>query len=346
MNPPLLSVAIVTYQHAPYIRQCVEGVLAQETTFPVEILIGEDESTDGTREICQELAAAHPGRIRVLLHRRQDVVCIDGRPRGGHNFRATLGEAQGEFIAYVEGDDYWTDPTKLQRQVEYLRANPDCTGCFHESSLVDSDGRELRPHFFRSEYDPRQEKFDQRDCLTHLQSKYPTCSLLFRRSALRGWPAWYLRRPCDFYFDLLLTAHGKLGFLDRNMAAYRRHGGGVWSGLTRIQQVLEPVMRYRLLLADAYFLETYRDDIFAQLAQFESMIVPRDELAKVEAEANAKFAETHARNGALLDELKARLQRALEERERLLAFVTRQHALIQELKGGRPAEAPAAMARS
>src|ERR1041385_9096054 len=89
-SPPLVSICIITYQHARYIRQCVENMLAQRTDFPFEILISEDDSTDGTRETCLELARAHPDRIRVVLQRRADVLHVDGRPRGTRNLVNTF----------------------------------------------------------------------------------------------------------------------------------------------------------------------------------------------------------------------------------------------------------------
>src|SRR5687768_5183626 len=93
---PLVSICVITYRHAKYIKQCIESMLGQRAPFPFEILIGDDDSDDGTREICQALAAAHPDRIRLLLHSRKDVVYVDGRPRGTHNFVATLAAARGE----------------------------------------------------------------------------------------------------------------------------------------------------------------------------------------------------------------------------------------------------------
>src|SRR5687767_9756561 len=104
---PLVSVCIITYRHARYIRECVETALAQNASFPFEIVIGEDESDDGTREVCQEIAALHPDRIRLLLHRRADVVHVDGRPRGTQNLVSTVAAARGQFVALCEGDDYW-----------------------------------------------------------------------------------------------------------------------------------------------------------------------------------------------------------------------------------------------
>lgn len=321
---PLVSVCIITYRHARYIRQCVESALAQKTDFPFEIVIGEDESDDGTREICQQLAAAHPDRIQLVLNRRADVVHVDGRPRGTHNLMAALAATRGEFIALCEGDDYWTDTQKLALQISYLRANTDCTGCFHEASLVDQDGRETQPEFFKPQVATTRNKYDRRACIGDLLSKYATCSLMFRRDAFPEPPAWYLRRSSDFFFDLVLTRHGSLGFIDRRMAAYRRHSGGVWSGQPRVMQMLELITRFRLLLGEPEFYPAYRDELMGQLIAFERAMALQYDVLAAQRELAAE---------------KHRSELLLADRDKLVKFMEKQHAIIQsynERPGARP----------
>lgn len=272
---PLVSVCIITYQQARFIAQAVEGALLQKTDFPVEILIGEDESTDGTREICLDFAKRHPDRVRVFLRNRRDAMSVDAQARGSHNFQMTLREARGEFIALCEGDDFWTDPEKLQRQVDYLRVNPDCAGCFHDAKLVDAGGRTLLNSYFQSD----QDKFTQHDVLESLLSREPTCSLVFRRSAItEPLPEWYLRRSCDLYLDLLLTNHGSLGFVRRNMGAYRKHADGIWSGQREANKFVELIYRYKLLLADSSF-EKFKDLLLQKIDDFQSALFTRKDVA-------------------------------------------------------------------
>lgn len=248
----------------------------QKTDFPFEILVGEDESTDGTREICLDYARRFPDRVKVFLRSRRDVVHIDGRARGSFNFRMTLREAQGEFIALCEGDDYWTDPEKLQRQVEYLRTNSDCVGCFHDVKVVDAQGAVLQESYFAS----NQAKFSQKDVLTNLLSRQATCAMVFRKTAFdEPLPAWYLRRPCDLYLDILLTMQGALGLVPHNMGAYRRHGGGIWSGQRGANQIVELVIRLKLLLADPYFLQHYREDLLRKIDELQLSLFTRDDHA-------------------------------------------------------------------
>ncbi len=122
---PLVSVIVVTYQHANYIQQCLDGILMQKTDFSFEILLGEDASTDGTRDICIEYAKKYLDKIRLFLHSRENVFYSNGQPTGRFNMLYNLSKAKGRYVAFCEGDDYWIDPFKLQKQVDYLEANPD-----------------------------------------------------------------------------------------------------------------------------------------------------------------------------------------------------------------------------
>jgi glycosyltransferase involved in cell wall biosynthesis len=128
---PMVSVCIQTYQHVNYIKECLDGVIMQKTNFPVEILLGEDASTDGTREICIKYAEKHPDKIRLFLHHRENNIKINGSPTGRFNFSYNLYSARGKYIALCEGDDYWTDPRKLQKQVDFLEENTEFVLCYH-----------------------------------------------------------------------------------------------------------------------------------------------------------------------------------------------------------------------
>lgn len=123
-SSPLASITVITYQHGPYIRQCLESLLAQRTTFPYEIIIGEDGSTDGTRAICVEFAKRHQDRIRLFLRDRAVSTIREKGVVRRFNGRLTEMSVRGRYRAICEGDDYWIDPDKLQRQVMFLEDNP------------------------------------------------------------------------------------------------------------------------------------------------------------------------------------------------------------------------------
>ena len=130
---PLVSICCITYNHEQYIRDAIDGFLMQNTDFPFEICLGEDESNDGTREICQEYADKFPDKIRLFLRSRKDVIYINGQATGRYNFIETLKECKGKYIALCEGDDYWTDPYKLKKQVYYLEEDPE-VGLVHSGA--------------------------------------------------------------------------------------------------------------------------------------------------------------------------------------------------------------------
>lgn len=118
MTEPLVSVKMITYNHAPYIAQAIEGVLHQKTTFPFELLIGEDCSTDGTREIVFDYEKKYPNVIKVITSDKNV-----GMKKNGYRISKA---SRGKYIAFCEGDDYWHRPGKMQKQVNYLESHPEC----------------------------------------------------------------------------------------------------------------------------------------------------------------------------------------------------------------------------
>lgn len=120
---PLLSIVTITYNHESFIAQTIEGVLMQQVNFPIEFIIAEDCSTDSTRAICQQYAEQYPELIR-LIPSESNVGAIA-------NERRAMLAAKGKYIAFCEGDDYWTDPLKLQKQVDFLESHPDYSVTFH-----------------------------------------------------------------------------------------------------------------------------------------------------------------------------------------------------------------------
>lgn len=221
---PMVSVVVTTYQHAPFIEECIQSILMQQTNFPVEILIGEDESTDGTREICQRLATQYPDRIRLFLRERKDVMYIDGRATGRANLLHLLNRSKGRYIALCEGDDYWTDPLKLQDQVDVLENEPRLSGCF-ANAFNELNG--VRTDYYNGIAKPAH------DCKLEYAVGYlcmPTCTLVYRKDLIRHSDPIFLRSPvADSLILLLLAMQGPLRFIDRNVAVRRIHPGGIYS---------------------------------------------------------------------------------------------------------------------
>lgn len=139
---PVVSVSMITYNHEPYIREAIEGVMMQKADFEFELVIGEDCSTDKTREICFEYQKKYPDKIRVLWWHKNSYQFP--HPAGGNSHR-NLAHCRGEFIALCEGDDYWIDPLKLQKQVDVMRKYPNVGLCFGNGNFFNQQMREKAP---------------------------------------------------------------------------------------------------------------------------------------------------------------------------------------------------------
>lgn len=217
----MVSVVMITYNHEKYIEQAVRSALMQETDFDYEIIIGEDCSTDRTREIVIELYEQHPDKIRLVLN-SQNLGMIP-------NFTNVLSMASGKYIALLEGDDYWTSSHKLQRQVDYMEAHPECSVCFHAARVVYEDNPS-RDHILipRSLSRP-----DQAINITEwLQYLFiATCTVVYRTPSTSV-PDWYygLKNAGDWPLFLWLALNsGEIKYIQGNgpLAVYRKHQGGV-----------------------------------------------------------------------------------------------------------------------
>jgi len=232
-SPFLVSVVLLTYNHVCFIRECLENILMEKTNFPFEICLGEDESNDGTREICIEYAQKYPDKIRLFLRSREDVIYINGSATGRFNLIQTLKECRGKYVALCEGDDYWTDPYKLQKQVDFMEANPEYILCQHKTLLKWDDA------FWEDEvqYCPKEElnihdilarnvfsAGNEREVIrTH------TSSSLFRMSLFQNGlpPRFSEALNADHYLYLWASLHGKIRVLDDVMSVYRKHYNGI-----------------------------------------------------------------------------------------------------------------------
>jgi len=253
MNPeevPLVSVCITTYQHAPFIRQCLDGVLMQETAFPFEILLGEHDSADGTRKICIEYAERHPERIRLFLHERSTAVIIAGVSTGRNNFLNNLRNARGKYIALCEGDDCWTEKSKLQKQVDVLENSSDLVGSFHDAWIVvEATGKRRRM------LGPEQAGSTLDISALITGRLMPTASLAFRNCL--WWdqlPSWFNRTILgDHALTLALAEKGLWRCVDGCMSVFRIHPGGISSRKSRVTRLKRRIHFYQLLIESGDF---------------------------------------------------------------------------------------------
>jgi glycosyltransferase involved in cell wall biosynthesis len=221
---PLVSVRTITYQHAPFIRQCLDSILMQETDFPWEYIIGEDGSTDGTREICMEYAERHPDRIRLFLQDRRVSHYREGDRDIMFNSKWNVRSCRGQYLAICEGDDYWTDPQKLRKQVNLFELHPECSLIFHGATITSANLPEYR-RIKRN--DTKSRFFSMEELIMGGGGLVCTASIMHRADILKPFPSWLFDVVFGDY-GLVLTgaARGKVYYLDEIMANYRMHVSG------------------------------------------------------------------------------------------------------------------------
>ena len=233
VEAPLVSVCVTTFNHEKYVRRAVESILAQDIDFKIEVLIGEDDSEDSTREIIREIERDYGESVSCFFNNRDDVIYIDGHATGRWNLLNLLGRTRGKYVAILDGDDYWTASEKLQTQVKFLDDNPGYSMVFHDAKFVDGDGNDLKKTYCAkriSEGDVSLDDFIEANMA-------PTCSALYRRTAIT--PFQYARtiRAYDWLLVFLAAEKGKIYFLEKVWGAYRSHSGGVWQRMDHDQKV-------------------------------------------------------------------------------------------------------------
>lgn len=237
-NNPLVSVCIQTYQHADFIRDCLDGVLMQKTDFEYEVLLGEDYSTDGTRDVCIEYAKKYRDKIRLFLHRRENNIEIAGSPSGRFNFLYNLCSSKGTYIAICEGDDYWTDTYKLQKQVDYMERHPDTVMTYHKHRNIDVEGNVLS----------EKEKF--LPCTTMFVNAL--CDLPDMKDCPNG----------DRFLHTYFLLKGKVKYLDNiNQSIRRLHSGGVMSMQTEDVKLARQVLTWSSIY-DAFKNTQLKKDLY------------------------------------------------------------------------------------
>lgn len=210
MIQPLVSVRLATYNHEKYIAKCIESVVMQKTTFPFEVIIAEDGSTDQTRAIVLAYQEQYPDLLRVLPPTEN---------LGLNRTALRLQQAsRGKYHALLEGDDYWIDPLKLQRQADLLEAYPEISLCIHNALIIEPSMQAVGL-FYET---PQPERLDfAQTCNLNIH----TSSMMARSAILATLPAWRLEVWCpDLVFRLWCAHHGSLGYIDDILSVYRIHG--------------------------------------------------------------------------------------------------------------------------
>jgi glycosyltransferase involved in cell wall biosynthesis len=235
---PLVSISCITYNHENFIRDAITGFLNQKTTFPVEILIHDDASTDSTADIIREYELKYPQIIKPIYQSENRY--SQGKRVGSYNRK----RAVGEYIAMCEGDDYWTDPLKLEKQIKILQSNSELSMCMTAAKRIYED-KKLSPVVIRAS------DSDKLYFLKDILSGNPvhTATVVFKKKILENIPENLL---FTFNFDYVmwveLARTGPIYYLNDVTAVYRVHSGGIYSSLNQSEQIKKSLKtRYTLL---------------------------------------------------------------------------------------------------
>jgi glycosyltransferase involved in cell wall biosynthesis len=217
MINPLVSVSCITYNQEAFIGQCLDGFFSQITNFEFEILIHDDASTDRTKEIIEDYKLRFPNKIFTIYQTENQY----SKGVRGIMVKFNFSRARGKYIALCEGDDYWTDPYKLQKQVDFLEKNENYSACFHEVSMFDQKNKVVTGSYSNL----------QKDVIStgDLFNRHfiATCSVLFRNYS--DFPDLLKKgfASADKWLLFNLSLKGDIKFLNETMGVYRLHSGGI-----------------------------------------------------------------------------------------------------------------------
>jgi len=245
----LVNICMITYNHEAYVAEAIESILQQKTSFSTRLIIGEDCGPDKTRQICMDYAERYPEKI-TLLPAGPNVGAL-------RNFLRTYKACEGKYIAFCEGDDYWTDPYKLQKQVNFLENNPSYSSCFHKVKIrMERNGGNGREWVMHHAFE--KDSFDTKDLLGPWFIASP--SFVFVNYPDLELPDWFFHCQFgDLPFMLLLSLRGNIKLIDEVMAVYRQHDQGMSIAYKAYDKVM--VMVYIYASFDIYTKYKYHETI-------------------------------------------------------------------------------------
>lgn len=271
ISKPLVSVRCITYNHAPYIEDAIKGFLIQETDFPIEVWIHDDASTDGTGEIVESYQKQYPRIIKTVLQDENQY------SKGNKPGKILIDKCTGKYLAVCEGDDYWTDPRKLQIQVSFLEKNPDYVISGHDAFIVDEENSLISTSKLP---DSQKRDFSAKD-LAQGNVWVLTMSWVYRNVVKDFAPERNMVRNGDSFFLSILGKFGKSHYHDEiKPAAYRVHPGGVWSASSPDKKLDDQtntwfwMYRYYKRVGDSKLADIY-------LARFQRNVFKRSSLSSL-----------------------------------------------------------------
>lgn len=248
-----VSICCITYNHEKYIGEAIDGFLMQRTTFPFEIIIGEDYSTDSTLKIIYEYKSKYPNLIQVL---KNDINI--GMQK---NFTKTFNACVGTYIALCEGDDFWTDPNKLQKQISFLEENSQFAICCHKSEKYNQDHKAFFGYYPNINHEKEFSLYDlfraniANTCTFVYRNYHLELPLFFENLQVGDWP-----------LHMIHAQHGKIKYIPESLAAYRVHTGGVWSSSGQIKKIDATIFAFKYM--NKYFENQYSIQINKTISNF------------------------------------------------------------------------------
>lgn len=236
----MVVVWMVTYNHGDFIEKAIESVMMQKTTFKYKLLIGEDNSKDNTREICKNLQKKYPDKIELFLHDEN----IGPTPNAVFVYEKCF-KSGAKYIALLEGDDYWTDPHKLQKQVDFLEANLDYVVCYHDAIVVNDCDEKVKESLL-----PLKHKVDYNGYELKTGAWLLPLTMCYRNVINEFPPEFSKVFNGDTFLISMLGCFGKGKWINNiQPASYRMHDGGVWSSKTVYQRILPQIKTFGGLLS-------------------------------------------------------------------------------------------------
>ena len=292
-SKPLVSVCFITYNHVSFIKDAIEGFLMQKTNFPYEIIIHDDASTDGTSEIVKEYADKYPDLIVPILQKENQY-----SKKGVGILRDFIyPRTKGKYIAFCEGDDYWTDPLKLQKQFDFMEKYPDCSMCFHRSKIefyskkknsktIKKIGQESKR--FNFTFFPENKLFYEGG------SRVPSATMFYRTKYMNTLPNWYFNCPVgDMPLKLYLSQMGRIGYLDEVMGVRRLGIKGSWND--RIKKDQQMRIEYlngmidMLLQFNKFSNFKYEEEIFVKIYNYDIQRIQKKERESIFVKEQSHF---------------------------------------------------------
>lgn len=250
MNPKV-SIICITFNQEKFIRKALDSFLMQETEFRIEVLVHDDDSTDGTPKIIKEYAKKYPQIIKPIFEQENQY------KKGTFQFvNDMFTMAKGRYIAMCEGDDYWLDSKKLQKQVDFLEKNKDYSICFHNVEIFYEDGSQESQI---SQISSRAQGAHSLTISNLLKDNFIyTCSVMYRAQPYDTLVNSVL--PQDLYLHLFHAKHGKIGFLNDVMARYRKQSNGVWWDSSKQMDNIYRKYRFQMTNLFSVLLTMFQDN--------------------------------------------------------------------------------------